>query len=79
MIVLMNSRCFVIDTPTGYVLVDGWVNAPNGTIVIGKFNTYGSIKLFDASGNDVSGYIYVEDWGLSKASVLEKWRDKCTR
>lgn len=78
-IALVNNKCFVIDTPTGYVLVDGWVNAPKGTKVIGSFNTYGSIKIFDTNGNDVTGYIYIEDWGLSKSSVLEKWNDKCNR
>jgi hypothetical protein len=78
-IALVNSKCFVIDTPLGYVLVDGWVNVPKGTAVIGNFNTYGSIKIFDTNGNDVSGYIYIEDWGLSKTSVLEKWDRKCVR
>lgn len=78
-IALTNSKCFVIDTPLGYVLVDGWVNAPKGTVVIGNFNTYGSVKIFDTNGNDVSGYIYIEDWGLSKSSVLAKWATKCAR
>lgn len=78
-IALVNSKCFVIDTPSGYVLVDGWVNVPKGTVVIGSFNTYGPIKIFDTNGNDVSGYIYIEDRGLSKSSVLEKWKDKCDR
>jgi hypothetical protein len=78
-IALASSKCFVIDTPTGYVLVDGWANVPKGTVVIGNFNTYGSVKIFDTNGNDVSGYIYIEDWGLSKSSVLEKWADKCAR
>lgn len=56
-IALINSKCFVIDTPTGYVLVDGWVNSPKGTKVIGSFNTYGSVKIFDTNSNDVTGYI----------------------
>jgi|ERR1700686_2457082 hypothetical protein len=72
-----NSKCFVIGTPSGFVLVDGWVNAPQGTAVIGNFNTYGSTKIFDTNGNDVSGYIYIEEWGLSKSRLLEKWADKC--
>lgn len=78
-IALANGKCFVIDTPSGYVLVDGWVNVPKGTVVIGSFNTFGSVKIFDTNGNDVSGYIYIEDWGLSKSSVQEKWADKCAR
>lgn len=78
-IALANSKCFVIDTPMGYVLVDGWVNVPKGTVVIGNFNTFGSVQIFDTNGNDVSGYIYIEDWGLSKSTVLEKWADKCAR
>lgn len=78
-IALVNSKCFVIDTLMGYVLVDGWVNVPKGTVVIGNFNTYGSVKIFDTNGNDVSGYIYIEDWGLSKSRVLEKWANKCAR
>lgn len=78
-IVLANSKCFVIDTPSGYVLVDGWVNVSKGTVVIGDFNTFGSVKIFDLNGQDVSGYIYIEDWGLSKSSVLEKWKEKCDR
>lgn len=78
-IALANSKCFIIDTNLGYVLVDGWVNVPKGTVVIGNFDTYGSIKIFDTNGNDVSGYIYIEDWGLTKSSVLEKWAKKCAR
>lgn len=78
-IALANGKCFVIDTPMGYVLVDGWVNVPKGTVVIGNFNTFGSVQIFDTNGNDVSGYIYIEDWGLSKSAVLEKWADKCAR
>jgi hypothetical protein len=69
-----NSKCFVIGTPSGFVLVDGWVNAPQGTAVIGNFNTYGSTKIFDTNGNDVSGYIYIEEWGLSKSRLLENGR-----
>lgn len=76
-IALVNSRCFVIGTALGYVLVDGWVNVPKGTVVIGNFNTYGSVKIFDTNGNEVVGFIYIEDWGLSKSSVLEKWATKC--
>lgn len=78
-IALTNSKCFVIETLMGYVLVDGWVNVPRGTVVIGDFNTYGSVKIFDINGNDVSGYTYIEEWGLSKSAVLEKWDDKCVR
>ena len=78
-IALANGKCFVIDTQSGYVLVDGWVNVPKGTVVIGNFNTYGPVKIFDTNGNDVSGYIYIEEWGLSKSNVLGKWANKCAR
>jgi hypothetical protein len=75
-IVLMTRKCFVINTNTGYVIVDGWVSASNGDTVIGDFNTYGSTKIFNTSGRDISGYIYIEDWGLSNSRLQEKWDDK---
>jgi hypothetical protein len=81
-IVLMTRKCFVINTNSGYVIVDGWVSAGKGDTVIGDFNNYGSTKIFNTSGQDVSGYIYIEDWGLSKTRLQDKWndkyRDKCT-
>jgi hypothetical protein len=75
-IVHMTRKCFVISTNMGYVIVDGWVSAKVGDAVIGSFNTYGSTKIFDRNGNDISGYIYIEDWGLSKSSFQNKWQDK---
>jgi len=75
-IVYMTSRCFVISTNSGYVIVDGWVSIGKGATVIGKFNKYGSTDIFDSNGNDVSGYIYIEDYGLSKSSLEDKWNDK---
>ena len=75
-IVYVTRKCFVINTNSGYVIVDGWVSANKGDIVIGDFNRYGSTKIFDKNGNDVSGYIYIEDWGLSKSRLQDKWRDK---
>ncbi len=55
-IVLMTRKCFIINTNSGYVIVDGWVSASKGDTVIGDFNTYGSTKIFNTSGTDVSGY-----------------------
>jgi hypothetical protein len=52
------------------------VSANKGDTVIGDFSTYGSIKIFNASGTDVSGYIYIEDYGLSKSRLQDKWNDK---
>ena len=67
----------------GYVIIDGWVSASKGdTVIANDFNTYGSIEIFDTNGQDISGYIYIEDWGLSKSRLQDKWndkyRDKCT-
>jgi len=75
-IVIMTRKCFVIDTNSGYVIVDGWVSASKGDTVIGNFNTYGSTEIFDSNGNDISGYIYIEDYGLSKYRLQDKWNDK---
>lgn len=82
-IVLMTSKCFIIDTDMGYVIVDGWVSAIEGDIVLADdFNTYGPIEIYDINNQDISGYIYIEDWGLSKSGLQNKWddkyRDKCT-
>ena len=75
-IVLMTRKCFIINTNSGYVIVDGWVSANKGDTVIGSFNNYGSTKIFNTSGTDVSGYIYIEDYGLSKSRLQDKWNDK---
>lgn len=81
-IVLMTSKCFVVSANTGYVIVDGWVSANKGDTIIGDFNTYGSTKIFNTYGQNISGYIYIEEWGLSKSSLQDKWdykyREKCT-
>lgn len=78
-IVLSNSKCFVISTQSGYVLVDGYVNALKGTTVIGDFNRYGTIDIFDNKGQKLQGYIWVEDFWMSKQKLLEKWTTKCQR
>ncbi len=75
-IVLITRKCFVINANSGYVIVEGWVSASKGDTVIGDFNTYGATKIFDTNGTDVSGYIYVEDYGLSKSRLQDKWNDK---
>lgn len=75
-IVLMTRKCFIMNTNNGYVIVDGWVTASKGDTLIGDFNTYGSTKIFNTSGQDISGYIYIEDYGLSKSRLQDKWNDK---
>lgn len=75
-IVVMTPKCFVIQSDYGYTIVDGWVSARKGDELIGDFNTYGSTKIFDVSGRDVSGYIYIEEYGLSRSRLEDKWRDK---
>jgi hypothetical protein len=81
-IVLMTRKCFIINTNSGYVIVDGSVSANKDDTIIGDFNTYGSTKIFNTSGQDISGYIYIEERGLSKSRLQDKWddkyRDKCT-
>ena len=75
-IVLMTRKCFIINANSGYVIVDVWLSGNVGDTVIGDFNTYGSTKIFNTIGTNVTGYIYIEDFGLSKSRLQDKWNDK---
>lgn len=75
-IAYVTRKCFVIKTNSGFVIVDGWVSANKGDTVIGNFDSYGGTDMFDIDGNKLSGYIYIEEYGLSKSRFQSKWGDK---
>lgn len=72
----MTRKCFVINSNSGYVIVDGWVSANKGDTVSGNFNMFGITKLYDITGLEVPGHVYIDDYGLSKTRLKDKWRDK---
>ncbi len=87
-----NRKCFSITTPSGFVLVRGWINAPLGATVEGPFNVFGPVPIFDRNGNDLTGgttrafdengnevdqSAYIEDFGLTDDGLRTKWSFMC--
>jgi hypothetical protein len=78
-IVYTKSGCDykIADGPSGYYLVEwyGGYDADDGDVILGDLRGYGFKDVM--YGNGQSGRIYVDDYALSKDSVVEKYREKC--
>lgn len=80
-VVLYKSGCrsyFVADGPKGYYLLEwyGGYDPSVGDIIVGDIGSYGFKNVYYPK-KDREGKVYVDDYLLSKSSVLEKYREKC--
>jgi hypothetical protein len=72
------SSRYVVETPAGYVLLEwfGGHDPFKGERLVGELNSYGMKDLYVLpSGNSTRAWI--DDFMLSRSSVVEKLRDKC--
>lgn len=75
-----KSGCdyYIVDASMGYVLLEwyGGNDPSEGDTLVGDFESYGMKTIFNIS-TDSETQVWVEDYMLSKDSVLEKYYDKC--
>lgn len=77
----IKSGCnhyILVDRYDNYALVEDYGGSTPDTSeqIVGAFNGYGSKDFYNLS-RDNSFRVYVEDYNLSKQSVVEKYLDKC--
>jgi hypothetical protein len=79
-VVYRQSGCdyFVVQTRTGYDLLEwfGGHDPDKGDILVGKFEEYGMHDIYDRTADDEIT-VWVEEYGESKESVLEKMVEAC--
>lgn len=75
-----KSGCdyFIAETVSGYVLLEwyGGNDPDEGDIIVGNFESYGFKDIYNLTA-DSELRVWVEDYMLSKSSVIEKYFDKC--
>lgn len=69
---------FMVETPTDYAILEwyGGHDPDKDDMLVGNLGGYG-MKTFQDENDDESVRVYVEDYGLSKVSALEKLIDHC--
>jgi hypothetical protein len=70
---------FIVQTRTDYAILEwyGGHDPHKGDKLVGDINSYGFKDVRYESNDDKKVRVYVEDYGLSKTSALEKLLDKC--
>lgn len=81
-VVLNRSGCrsrYVVETPMGYAILEwfGGRDPMEGEKIYGDFERYGMKQVTFANGR--AGKVWVEDFWLSRQSVLEKMAKFCER
>lgn len=81
-VVLYESGCrsyFIVDGPRGYYLIEwyGGHDPSKGDVIIGDISSYGFKDVYYPK-QDREGRVYVDDYLLSKDSVIDKYRNKCS-
>ena len=79
-IVYKKSGCdyFIVETNRGFALLEwyGGYDPDTGDVLVGNYESYGFKDIYDATA-DRELRVYVDDYLLSKDSVIEKYNDKC--
>ena len=79
-IVYYKSGCdyYIVETNRGYALLEWYGgNDPNeGDAIVGDYESYGMKNIFNISA-DSETRVWVEDYGLSKDRIIEKYYEKC--
>jgi hypothetical protein len=80
-VVLNKSGCksrYIVETTRGYVILEwfGGNDPSEGNRIVGDFETYGMKKIINTSVSQ-EGQVWVEDFWLSKSSVVKKMRKFC--
>ena len=80
-VVAHQSGCqdyFVASGPKGFYLLEwyGGHDPSVGDVLVGDIDGYGFKDVF-YEPNGLTGRVYVDDYQLSKSSVIEKYTEKC--
>ena len=79
-VVFYKSGCsyYIVEDNMGYTLLEwyGGNDPSEGDTLVGDFNTYGMKDIYNLTA-DAETKVWIEDFMLSKDSVLEKYYDKC--
>ena len=80
-VVLNKSGCssrYVVETTMGYAILEwyGGNDPVEGSKMVGDFESYGMKTIYNASSGS-EARVWVEDYFLSKSSVIEKMREFC--
>lgn len=79
-VVYYKSGCdyYIVETNLGYVLLEwyGGNDPSEGDTLVGDYEAYGMKDIYNLTA-DSETKVWVEDFWLSKDSVLEKYYDKC--
>ncbi len=79
-VVYYKSGCdyYIVETNMGYVLLEwyGGNDPSEGDTLVGDYETYGMKDIYNLTA-DSETKVWVEDFWLSKDSVVEKYYDKC--
>ena len=80
-VVLNKSGCssrYVVETNKGYVILEwfGGNDPKEGNKMVGDFESYGMKTIHNVSV-DSETRVWVEDFWLSRSSVIEKLREFC--
>ena len=79
-VVLYKSGCsyYVVETNLGYAILEwyGGNDPSSGDVLAGDFETYGMKDINNLTAK-AKTKVWVEDFWLSKKSVIEKYYDKC--
>lgn len=79
-VVYYRSGCdyYIIESRSGYALLEwyGGNDPDEGDVIVGEFERYGLQRLHNLT-RDQETSAYVEDYGLSRGRVVEKYHEKC--
>ena len=79
-VIYYKSECdyYIVETNMGYVLLEwyGGNDPSEGDTLVGDYESYGMKDIYNLTA-DSETKVWVEDFWLSKDSVLEKYYDKC--
>lgn len=80
LVVLYKSGCdyYIVETNMGYVLLEwhGGNDPSEGDALAGDYEAYGMKDIYNLTV-DAETKVWVEDFWLSKNSVLEKYYEQC--
>ncbi len=79
-VVVYNKSCdyYAVETNRGYALLEwfGGNDPSEGDVMVGDYETYGMKEIYNVTA-DTEAKVWVEDFWLSKDSLIEKIREHC--
>ena len=79
-VVFYKSGCsyYIAENTMGYLLLEwfGGNDPTEGDTLVGDLNTFGMKDLYNLNSNSETK-VWIDDYMLSKDSVLEKYYEKC--